>query len=352
MRDDLSRPVTELQRALKHEAENKERTQLFINASLLAILLMLYEFFNPLYVRVYWLAAYTRFTGKITLDVAAATGYFNETAPEITETTAFNMTGSVFIVAFSSLSVFLVGQFIMKIPLHEVIRPYKKAFTDGVSFLPTAMTFNLMAGILVNFLTDRLRQEGVTLPESDFSVRSPSTYALVIQFLYICVIGPICEEFIYRGLCIKLLSPYGSGLAIAFSGVTFGLIHGNIKQAVPAMLTGALYAMIAIRFGSIVPTIIIHIINNIIASISDYGSVLGFQSDNIIRVINVFMLFFGFYGAIVLFTELLEKTYTNEPKCENSMARRFRTVGTNIFCLIYLFYLMWELIEKIIKANK
>ncbi|MCR5122703.1 MAG: CPBP family intramembrane metalloprotease [Ruminococcus sp.] len=356
MRESQSCPETELSteidQALRHEAENKERTQLFINASMLAILLLLYELFNTLYTRVYWLAAYTRFTGKINLDVSAVAKYFNETAPGISGTTAFNMTACVFIVVLSTLSIFVIGRFMMGIPLHEVMRPYKKAVPDGLLFLPTSITFNLMAALLISNLTERLKEEGITLPASDFSVDKPTPYALVMQFIYICALGPVCEEFVYRGLCLKLLAPYGNGLAVMFSAVTFGLMHGNVKQAIPAMLSGAVYAMVAIRYGSIVPCIVIHIINNLIASIGDFGSALGISTGDLSRAIYIIVLFLGFYGAIVLFTELIEKLYVSEPKCVNSMAKRFLSVGTNIFCVIYFLYLIWDMIEKIIRANK
>ena len=349
---DTSAMAPEEYAAIKAAAEKKEKTELFVSASFLAILLLLYDFFNFLFARVFWLAAYTRYTGRLSFDLDRVREYFTSELPEASKTTAFNMTGSVFIVAASSLSIFIIGQFIMKIKLSEILKPYKTCVTDGIRFFPTTLTFNLMAGMLVTIISTMLREDGITLPESDFSMTSPTGYELFMQFMYICVIGPICEEFIYRGLCIKLLSPFGSGLAVTFSAVAFGVMHGNVKQALPAMLTGFVYALVAVRYGSIVPTIIIHILNNIAASVTDYGNALGWTNTDVInRVINIVMLFLGFYGIIVLFTELLEKVYSDEPKCALPYRKRFFSVWTNVFCVIYFIYLFWEFIEKIINAN-
>ena len=338
--------------ARKTAAEKKERTELFTSATYLAILLLLYNVFSYIFVRVFWLAAYTRYTGGITFDLDKVRDYFTNTAPGISGTTAFNMTGSVFIVFFSALSIFVVGQFVMKVKLSDILKPYKTFVTDGMLYFPTTMTFNLMAGIIVGIISATLQEDGITLPESDFSMSSPTGYELFIQFVYICVIGPICEEFIYRGLCIKLLMPFGSGLAVTFSALSFGLMHGNVKQAVPAILTGFVYALVAVRYGSIAPTIVIHILNNIAASVTDYGNALGWtNTGTITRVIDIVMLFLGFYGIIVLLTELIEKVNSCEPKCAMPYRKRFFSVSTNIFCVIYFLYLLWNIVEKIIMAN-
>ncbi|MFP9075396.1 CPBP family intramembrane glutamic endopeptidase, partial [Enterococcus faecalis] len=56
---------------------------------------------------------------------------------------------------------------------------------------------------------------------------SKTTFA---EYLYICVIGPIIEELIYRGTLMTQLKKYGIHFAILFSAFYFGLIHHDLYQ--------------------------------------------------------------------------------------------------------------------------
>jgi membrane protease YdiL (CAAX protease family) len=84
--------------------------------------------------------------------------------------------------------------------------------------------------------------------------------ALII--LYVCLLGPIFEEILFRGLILQSLRPWGDKLAIIVSGVLFGLMHLNLTQGIPAALLGMFFGFVAVKCGSIVPTVILHIMYN------------------------------------------------------------------------------------------
>ena len=98
-----------------------------------------------------------------------------------------------------------------------------------------------------------------------------------MQFSYVVIIAPIVEEFIYRGAILTALSPYGRGAAVLFSALAFGLMHGNIPQAASAFGTGLVYAIIAAKCGSILPTVIIHCLNNLLANFSSISDAIGLE---------------------------------------------------------------------------
>ena len=352
MTEGINEPSVAEKYAAWIEAQKKEKSELFKNASFLAVLLLLYNLLRMINVRVFWIGAYLKYTGKLSLDIYTVQKYLTEHRSEEIESTAFSMTGSVVVVALSSLGIFIIGQFIMKIKLTDIIKPYRGCMLDGIRFFPATLTLNLIAGVIVAAIVKSLSDQGITIPGSDFSMSSPTKYELVIQFIYVCLLGPICEEFIYRGLVIKLLSPFGKLTAVVFSALIFGLMHGNIEQAIPAALGGLVYALVAVRYGSIVPTIVIHVLNNVSASITDYGSALGWSNTDLInRVIDILALFFGFYGIIVLMTELFHEVRISEPVHALSAKKRRMGTFTNIFVLIYFFYLIWEIVERIWLAN-
>lgn len=84
-----------------------------------------------------------------------------------------------------------------------------------------------------------------------------------LGILCIAVIGPILEELLFRGAITKLLLQRKSpATAIVISALIFGLFHINPVQVVGATIIGLLLAWIYYKTASLLPCILIHIINN------------------------------------------------------------------------------------------
>ena len=108
------------------------------------------------------------------------------------------------------------------------------------------------------------------VPEDTSTLYTPETMPLVgmiCYLLWVCVIAPVTEEYMFRGAILRTLSGYGSGFAIVASAVCFGLMHGNMGQTPMAFLIGLVMGYVAAKSGNIRQTIFIHMVNNIIASI-------------------------------------------------------------------------------------
>ena len=108
------------------------------------------------------------------------------------------------------------------------------------------------------------------VPESTDTLYTPSNMPLVGMICYlvwVCIIAPVTEEYMFRGAMLRTLSKYGSGFAVVASAVAFGLMHGNMGQTPMAFLIGLIMGYVAAKSGNIRQTIFIHMVNNIIASI-------------------------------------------------------------------------------------
>ena len=90
---------------------------------------------------------------------------------------------------------------------------------------------------------------------------------LLLQYLYIYVIGPIIEELIYRGTLMTQLKKYGINFAILFSAFYFGLIHHDLYQGISAGLGGIIFGYVAYRY-SLLYSIVLHINSNTFATIT------------------------------------------------------------------------------------
>ena len=87
-------------------------------------------------------------------------------------------------------------------------------------------------------------------------------YSLVLQFITIAIVPAFCEEFLFRGVILSNLMPYGKGLAIIVSSVFFGLMHGSFYQFLYTTAAGIILGTIYVVTDSIWASVLMHLINN------------------------------------------------------------------------------------------
>ena len=111
------------------------------------------------------------------------------------------------------------------------------------------------------FFVDFLEKLGLKPPEVSVpNLHDNKMFALSI--LVIAVLPAIVEEILFRKILLSGLKKYGTLGAVLISGALFSLFHQNPSQTVYQFISGALFALLAIKSGSIIPSIIIHFINN------------------------------------------------------------------------------------------
>lgn len=80
---------------------------------------------------------------------------------------------------------------------------------------------------------------------------------------YVALLGPVLEELLFRGAITReLLRKFRPGMAIFISGLLFGLIHFNPVQTVFGFLAGMLLAWLYWRTRSVIPCVVVHVLNN------------------------------------------------------------------------------------------
>jgi|GEM_PF-1423861 len=96
--------------------------------------------------------------------------------------------------------------------------------------------------------------------EESFSGMSNCTIGL----LAIALVGPICEEVVFRGGVMQPLLNRGvrPWVVIAVSAAIFGLVHLNPAQIRFAAICGVIFAVVFYRTGSLVIPIVCHVANN------------------------------------------------------------------------------------------
>ena len=90
----------------------------------------------------------------------------------------------------------------------------------------------------------------------------------MVQFISLCVIGPVCEELIFRGLMYRRIRDLlGVWWAVLLSSVCFGVYHQNLTQGVFAFFFGIVLAAVYEHYGTIWASIAAHAANNLYAVI-------------------------------------------------------------------------------------
>ena len=106
---------------------------------------------------------------------------------------------------------------------------------------------------------------GLSLPSLD-------GFGFVGVLLTVAVLPAVFEELMFRGMLLKGLRSLGTVGATLLCGGLFALYHQNPAQTIYQFCCGAAYALMAIRAGSVLPTMLAHFLNNaFILCLSKFG---------------------------------------------------------------------------------
>ncbi len=92
-----------------------------------------------------------------------------------------------------------------------------------------------------------------------------------LNYLGVAVAGPICEELVYRGFMLsRAAKVFGVHKAIIIDGLMFGIAHAGVPQMAMAAAVGMILSLLRIKYESIFPAIIVHVLIN---SLSFYSEI-------------------------------------------------------------------------------
>lgn len=101
----------------------------------------------------------------------------------------------------------------------------------------------------------------------------------------LAVLPAIIEELVFRGYLLGSCRRLPLWEAALLNGLAFGLFHMNLYQFSYALVLGAAFAVVTRRSGSVVPAVVMHLVNNLLSIGLLYGSQTGWYAvlDNLLR---------------------------------------------------------------------
>ena len=153
----------------------------------------------------------------------------------------------------------------------------KVGIKDVVSVKSVIATLCIVAGLyfftnafmtLADKIMPKAMEEYEMLIQTAGLVSNPA-----ITIIYAIILGPILEEFCFRGVTYGLLEKAGAkpGIAILVSSLLFGAIHLILIQVLYAAFLGLFLGFLRYKYRSIKITIVIHILFNLMGT---YGAML------------------------------------------------------------------------------
>lgn len=87
-------------------------------------------------------------------------------------------------------------------------------------------------------------------------------WGFVGALIAVAVLPAVFEEILFRGILLNGIKPFGEIVSALLCGALFALYHQNPPQTVYQFICGTAFAFVALRAGSILPTILAHFLNN------------------------------------------------------------------------------------------
>ena len=174
---------------------------------------------------------------------------------------------------YGKLICLLIAGIVCIIPMYIIFQSVPKLIPDKITDRNQIIKYVLwvigvcLAGIVLNVI---LTQIGIAESSEGFE-RAQNTLSdgsLVIKILCNCLVIPILEELLLRGIVTgQLYLMYGLIPSVFISSIFFGILHNNIVQFIYALVVGILLGLMYVKTKRLSLCIITHCLINFIVII-------------------------------------------------------------------------------------
>lgn len=178
------------------------------------------------------------------------------------------------ILYWSLYNLFYMLSFMLPVPFFMLISGKKKGepirfevrFPRRFPLMATACVGMIIAAAQINSLLVAPFSGDSASTDVLLDLISPDKgYMVVLVFVMIVIVPAFCEEFLFRGLVLGNLLPYGKGIAVIGSALLFAAMHQNFAQFLYTAVAGILMGLLYAESRSIWPSTLVHMLNNVLS---------------------------------------------------------------------------------------
>ena len=166
-------------------------------------------------------------------------------------------------------------------------------------------------------------------------------FGFVGVLITVAVLPAVFEEIIFRGLLLKGMKSFGTVGAVLLNGVLFALYHQNPAQTLYQFCCGAAFAVVTIRAGSILPTVLSHFLNNALIIVLMKLNAAEIQGGALIAVMIVSIL--SFIASLVWLFCFDKSENTTRGETDKAGRKQFilyASVGVAMYALTWISVLL------------
>ena len=170
----------------------------------------------------------------------------------------------LFIAAGLSLLLWSISKKFPMKRIYEHVAPRKMTIQSFAMLCASLFGVRFISKLILGGIEKLLLEMGI--PATLVVNTSEDITTSIIFVLYLGVMAPVVEEFIFRGFIGYRLERYGKVFTILFTALIFSLFHANISQGVFTFMAGIVFAYVAIEYG-FQWAVAFHMINNFLFAV-------------------------------------------------------------------------------------
>ena len=221
---------------------------------------------------------------------------------------------------------------IKKVPMR--LLPLSVLLIVGAQYFITYMTLPLQFVLMMVF--------GAETATTQMAVPT-NAWEFIIAFITLCVVAPIIEELLCRGILVKILKGFGIVTVLIVTSLAFTLLHFEARTFIQMFFVALLLGTFRLCTGSIIPGIIMHAVNNFISlcQITFFGENFGF-----LTVVCTVMAFL--FVPIMYITFVKNKKYLTPEDILYTRDKPVFSLGACICIGLFILYNLLMILERVI----
>lgn len=157
-----------------------------------------------------------------------------------------------------------------------------KAILKAVCMSYALLIISNLLGTIITTIIGVVKGSPIINPVEELALNM----SVPVMFIVTVICAPIFEELFFREFIIDRVVKYGEWVAVAVSGIMFGLFHGNLSQFPYALTIGVFFGIIYVRTGRIGYSILLHAVMNFFGSVASVVVLKSLDMDMYMNILN------------------------------------------------------------------
>jgi membrane protease YdiL (CAAX protease family)/preprotein translocase subunit SecG len=195
----------------------------------------------------------------------------------------------------------MIAAKIMRFRLGDLLPLHKVKVDFFVPLVMVGLGVSMLGNYATGYISGIFSIFGINPAQQNID-NPTGVWGLMLVILGSAFVPALVEEFAMRGVVLGSLRRFGDGFAIFVSAALFGLMHGNLVQAPFAFVVGLGLGYITVVSGSMWPSIIVHFLNNFLATVlNEFMTDMAPSLSTLANIMYaILMLSVGVIGAVLL----------------------------------------------------